>query len=194
MIASGLCMMGGCFAQDETSRTVDTYWVAEKLHLDSGVQNVVIASVPFSGGDSRNDVFRITYQADFYDTSYLIAGLRPVEGKVGILIYQGSAEVCLLGQQNGNTANWNEVQGEKFTWWAEGGMYKHGENVRTLYAYQDAGERYLNVGSALKRQNRIIYNVEYANKQTRVRLQWQPMVGMTGAAFFEPTTGTLAEQ
>lgn len=33
MIAAGLCLMGGCFAQDETSRTVDTYWPAHSVHI-----------------------------------------------------------------------------------------------------------------------------------------------------------------
>ena len=31
MIAAGLCMMGGCFAQDETTDAVDTYWPARSV-------------------------------------------------------------------------------------------------------------------------------------------------------------------
>lgn len=33
MIAAGLCLMGGCFAQDAATRTVETYWPAHSVHL-----------------------------------------------------------------------------------------------------------------------------------------------------------------
>lgn len=189
-------MMGGCFAQDETSQTVDTYWVAEMVHLKSAVSNAIIASALFQGGDSVNDVFRVTYQADRYDTSYLVGSLAPVEGRVGELIFSGTSFSSVIGQQNGIAPNWKEVLGEKFTWWAQDGMYKRGDEVGTLYAYQcdDSAGRTLNVGSAPSFHNRKVYNLEYFNSRTGVRLQWQPMAGMTGAAFFEPTTATLAEQ
>lgn len=35
MIASGLCMMGGCFAQDATSAAVETYWPAHAVHMEN---------------------------------------------------------------------------------------------------------------------------------------------------------------
>ena len=34
MIAAGLCLMGGCFAQDESSMAVDTYWPAHSVHVE----------------------------------------------------------------------------------------------------------------------------------------------------------------
>ena len=34
MIAAGLCMMGGCFAQDETGLTMASYWPAHSVHVD----------------------------------------------------------------------------------------------------------------------------------------------------------------
>lgn len=34
MIAAGLCMMGGCFAQDTDSQTVETYWPAHSVRVD----------------------------------------------------------------------------------------------------------------------------------------------------------------
>lgn len=196
MIASGLCMMGGCFAQDETSRTVDAYWVAEMVQLESPLPNTVIAEVLFCGGDSENDELRITYQADYYYDCYLIGALRPVAGNTGMLIFQGAGDFCILAQANGNSSSWNEVLGEKYTWWASGGKYKRGDEVGTLLTYNcdDSAERSFRLGSSQKHYNRKIYNEEYYNARTGVRLQWQPMAGMTGTAFFEPTTGTLAEQ
>lgn len=35
MIAAGLCLMGGCFAQDSASKTVDTYWPAHAVTLSN---------------------------------------------------------------------------------------------------------------------------------------------------------------
>lgn len=35
-------MMGGCFAQDETTRTVDTYWVAESIPIPTSETSVGI--------------------------------------------------------------------------------------------------------------------------------------------------------
>lgn len=192
-------MMGGCFAQDETSQTVDTYWVADGLRLDSVMQNVSVADAFYSGGDSANDEMMITYQADNYGMSYLVTGIRSSEGtsnRIGQVIFSGSGKVSVLGQQNGNTSNWSEPLGEKFTWWARGGKYKRGGEVGDLYVYnlEDSEPRMFRVGSALKTQNRIIYNVLYRNDRTGWKMQWQPMAGMTGTAFFEPTTATLAEQ
>ena len=34
MIATGLCLMGGCFAQDAASQVVDTYWPAHSVRVD----------------------------------------------------------------------------------------------------------------------------------------------------------------
>ena len=33
MIAAGLCMMGGCFAQDAATRTVEAYWASESVPI-----------------------------------------------------------------------------------------------------------------------------------------------------------------
>ena len=191
-------MMGGCFAQDETSRTVDTYWVAEMVQLVSTVSNAKIAVAPFEGGSSADDEMEVTLQADQYYDCYLIASVRPHETslKKGSVIFQGAGEFCVLGQENGNTSSWYEPLKQKFTWWMRDGLYKRGDEVGTLYAYQreDSEARDFCLGSSTKNLNRIIYNANYCNKRTGVRLQWQPMAGMTGTAFFEPTTGTLAEQ
>lgn len=34
MIAAGLCMMGGCFAQDATTRAVEAYWPAHSVRVE----------------------------------------------------------------------------------------------------------------------------------------------------------------
>ena len=43
MIAAGLCLMGGCFAQDESSAAVDTYWPAHSVHVE-GVDYTLLAA------------------------------------------------------------------------------------------------------------------------------------------------------
>ena len=191
-------MMGGCFAQDETSQTVDTYWVAEMVQLASRVPNAKIAVAPFEGGSSADDEMEVTLQAVQYYDCYLIASVRPqaTSHKKGIVVFSGTGDFHVLGQENGNTDKWYEPLKQKFTWWMRDGLYKRGDEVGTLYAYQreDSEARDFCLGSSTKHLNRIIYNANYCNKRTGVRLQWQPMAGMTGTAFFEPTTGTLAEQ
>lgn len=191
-------MMGGCFAQDETSRTVDTYWVSEMVQLASSVANAKIATAPFEGGSSEDDEMEVTLQADNYYDCYLIASVREhnISHRKGLVIFSGAGDFHVLGQENGNTSSWFEPLKQKFTWWMRNGLYKRGDEVGTLYAYhrEDSEAREFCLGSSTKNLNRIIYNANYCNKRTGVRLQWQPMAGMTGAAFFEPTTGTLAEQ
>lgn len=56
MIATGICVMGGCFAQNATGAVVDTYWPAAQVDIPQQ-KGVDIISIPFPGGDSVNDVF-----------------------------------------------------------------------------------------------------------------------------------------
>jgi hypothetical protein len=41
MIAAGLCMMGGCFAQDSEGKAVDTYWPAISAAIPPGPSSTV---------------------------------------------------------------------------------------------------------------------------------------------------------
>lgn len=45
MIAAGLCMMGGCFAQDEASRTVDSYWVTSSIPVPYSASSLGIYEI-----------------------------------------------------------------------------------------------------------------------------------------------------
>ena len=49
MIAAGICLMGGCFAQDEFASVVETYWPTHSVHLDL---NADLQLVGFDGGPS----------------------------------------------------------------------------------------------------------------------------------------------
>lgn len=40
MIATGLCMMGGCFAVDDSGRAVDSYWPSESVPVPSSPSSV----------------------------------------------------------------------------------------------------------------------------------------------------------
>lgn len=42
MIAAGLCMMGGCFAQMNDSSVVDSYWPAEKIAIPKSSSSIGI--------------------------------------------------------------------------------------------------------------------------------------------------------
>ena len=45
MISAGLCIMGGCFAQDETSRTVDSYWAAASIPVPYSASSLGIYEI-----------------------------------------------------------------------------------------------------------------------------------------------------
>ena len=63
MIASGLCMMGGCYAQNEKSETVDSYWAASHVDMPPAEVSLVIILFSFPGGDSVSD--EITAVSEF---------------------------------------------------------------------------------------------------------------------------------
>ena len=46
MIAAGLCLMGGCFAQNEDSSVADAYWFAEKVSIPRMSASVGIYEYP----------------------------------------------------------------------------------------------------------------------------------------------------
>ena len=56
MIASGLCVMGGCFAL-ENGAAVETYWPAAAAVFSPEVQKdcVALLSLPITGGDTRQE-------------------------------------------------------------------------------------------------------------------------------------------
>lgn len=65
MIASGLCVMGGCFAL-ENGAAVETYWPAAAAVFSPEVQKncVALLSLPIYGGDTRQEfcVFKGVFQ------------------------------------------------------------------------------------------------------------------------------------
>lgn len=54
MIAAGLCLMGGCFAQDESSQVVETYWPAHSVRMEG--RDVVI--MPEQNGYLTTPIWR----------------------------------------------------------------------------------------------------------------------------------------
>lgn len=73
MIASGLCMMGGCFAQDAASQTVESYWPAETVDITDN-ESVMLESHPFPGGSSQNDVYESLLFVDLLNPPAPIVG------------------------------------------------------------------------------------------------------------------------
>ena len=56
MIAAGFCMMGGCFAQEENSAAVETYWPAHAVEISQTIIFMPISSellLPFWGNGVR---------------------------------------------------------------------------------------------------------------------------------------------
>lgn len=57
MIATGLCVMGGCFAQDGGGAVQEAYWPAEMVDI-SYPEVVALNITSFPGGDSQNDFYK----------------------------------------------------------------------------------------------------------------------------------------
>lgn len=189
--------MGGCFAQEENSSTVDTYWPTQRVLVSNGVQNSILAETSIFGGDSQHDELAVEMQASTFAVSHLIAGLRQrLESRAGLLVLQGWDSNFLLGQFNGNTSAWPAQLGEKYRWWTKNGHYERENKTEALetYSLDDSTERYFRLGGALAEHGRYYYNIAYYNSRTGNKAQWIPMLGMNGSAFFEPVTLTLTEQ
>lgn len=196
MIANGICLMGGCFSQNEAGQSVDSYWPAEKVKIDTGVQNIIIADCSVAGGDHTHDELSIIYQVDDFGDSFAVGGLRPVSGRKGFALFQGYSGFCVVALESGNTSAWEEALGERVIWWARDALYKRGADAGPLeeFSLADSDLRGFRIGSALASQNRFIFNLSYSNRRTGVKAQWQPMIGLYGIAFYEPSTATLSEQ
>lgn len=83
MIAAGICLMGGCFAQDATSCTVDTYWPAESVAVPAQKVSGSVGLYQYDtspGLSSVEDCFMETvqyYQSGLASFFYLINGDLP---------------------------------------------------------------------------------------------------------------------
>ena len=85
--------MGGAFAQDASALTVDTYWPVERVLIDTGIENIVIAEALIKGGDYLHDDLGITYQESVWNSSFLIVGLRNPDTREGLVIFQSAKNI-----------------------------------------------------------------------------------------------------
>lgn len=67
MIATGLCSMGGCFAQNESGRVEETYWMAAHCPVPY-YDGLAILSVAFPGGSAVYDDFQAAGNFDWTPT------------------------------------------------------------------------------------------------------------------------------
>lgn len=57
MIAAGLCLMGGCFAQDDNGKAVDTYWPAISAAIPSSPVSIAILQYDVVQAGAKSDDF-----------------------------------------------------------------------------------------------------------------------------------------
>lgn len=57
MIAAGLCLMGGCFAQDDNGKAVDTYWPAISAAIPSSPESIAILQYDTVQAGAEPDYF-----------------------------------------------------------------------------------------------------------------------------------------
>ena len=96
MIATGLCLMGGCFALDKGA-AVDSYWPAERAVFSPELDAETLKIVSFltCGGDAENDTALLVGAFASANVSWLIAvGLnRPSN------LYNGRINVICSNQE-----------------------------------------------------------------------------------------------
>lgn len=86
MIAAGLCLMGGCFAQDGTSRTLDAYWPSQCVKVPPYTDGPSIGLFQYDvvpAGVHLDDCYMITRQSV----------IRPNEVVGFFAVFQGDAVV-----------------------------------------------------------------------------------------------------
>lgn len=88
MIAAGLCMMGGCFAQDAATQAVETYWPAHSVAISSNLIMIkdygddlllpVVAEGLRAGARAENIVSLATSPANvnFFAWGYWVSTVR----------------------------------------------------------------------------------------------------------------------
>ena len=105
MIAAGLCMMGGCFAQNEQTACVDTYWPAEYVEIPAANPTIRlhVLSVPSCPAVSELHLYTKRQHLDSSgDVSYGV--VRNVNAQWHIAnIYSANGEIALQSQSSAIT-------------------------------------------------------------------------------------------
>lgn len=107
MIAAGLCMMGGCFAQNEQTACVDTYWPAEYVEIPAATPTIrlYVLSVPSCPALSELHLYTKRQHLGSSKTSSVSYGVvRNVDAAWHIAnLYSSSEEMALQSQSSAIT-------------------------------------------------------------------------------------------
>lgn len=199
MIASGLCLMGGCFSLDSAGAAVDSYWRSSYVSIPQ-IRGTDIISAPFPGGSSGSDEFWGAGNFDWSDefTEYQFS--------LGVSSYYNAGKytgACGLRDANNSRGNLYFNNSELFIPSGRYVFYAKNGQVEAI----SSDSRYTVTAPAFsltmqqERKIRIrhwkiqeLEYLQYINVETMVKWQVVPMRGVSGnAAIWETWTRTLTE-
>ena len=209
MIASGLCMMGGCFAMDGGA-AVETYWPARTAEFSPAMSAsyATVLTVPIRGGDAKNDFcsFKSTMQNNNVVPDWSIAmGVnrdeKQADGRIYITAHNipNGAEPaglwCSYGGNTGPCVYSYEPEEIAVTAWNGSCVFERTGGEQLIYSsdfsLEDDSVRNVYVRSV---STRIFNWFMYRNTRTNVRFYICAMKSASGAsAVFTDYDMTLVE-
>ncbi len=209
MIASGLCLMGGCFAQDESARAVETFWPAEHAEFSEAISMSVLTVLSFSikGGDSEADsggIRGVFYNGSGMPGNTIAAGINSTQVNGNTLtgrfhLKVDASNVISFGYGGNSKVVYTNPPESGIEMWAE--MERSGARLKIAgepakeymsdYALKDTQSRAVYLRS---RATRVLYDFWYSNARTQVRFSIRAMRSLTGAsALYDDYNETLIE-
>jgi hypothetical protein len=204
MIASGLCMMGGCFAL-ENGAAVDSYWPAESVEFSEeiSITSLIVYRAFFADGDSENDI------AYLKGRFAVLAGAANWTIATGInrpeTLQNGRFNVITSTQPLGIHADYGNNRSTIRSSYGDAEVFMHMENgSASIYVndnlFSTLTDTYM-IGSSLTRSISIRsltarkFDFEYYyNARTGVRFQVQPMLAPGGSpALYSDLDDSLIE-
>ena len=207
MIASGLCMMGGCFAQDTSSAAVETYWHAHAIapsttHLFSTPLEMVsvIAAPYFAFGrleNAKNINSAQSGQVLFWgawDGSPRETLLLGVKGGAFATLQSLINGVHNLSLSAAEPIAWDELLFEKGTLWLSSPAGSTQKDCSSFQTFEPAGwSWYARISGTYAKAHVAAYAAQ--SSQAGWRFLIQPMLSASGAsAFFDVVNSELIEQ
>lgn len=202
-------MMGGCFAQDETSCHVDTFWPAASAEFSKALSGAVLTVLSFSirGGDSEYDsgcIRGVFYNGAGMPSNTIAVGINSTKsneetltgrfhikvdsGNVITLGYGGISSTVYSNPPNNGVEMRVEMAHSKAHLQIAG---EHRGEYVSNYELQEPTARAVLLRS---RATRVFYEFWYSNMRTQVRFCIRALRSSSGAsALYDDYNETLIE-
>lgn len=195
MIATGLCVMGGCFAMDNGA-AVDTYWPSAAAEISPDIPYGLMLTIPVRGGDAENDSmsFGAVIQNNVSATDWHLAtGFnrddKASDGRLGVTVHPveagGEAGLYMTYGTYPRVVVWPGFDATNVTAVAHNGSCSFSVNGEVAgewtskYSLKDEAIRNVYVRSVI---TRVFHWLAYRNARTNVCFYISAMKSASGAA------------